>query len=56
VLADSYPFAAMSLATMRDQVAAAGKRLRELLRGELKQAFSDAPSCVDLRTQTSWGG
>jgi hypothetical protein len=44
-----------SLVTMRDQVESAGKQLRELPRGELEQAFADAPSCVDLRTQTSSG-
>ena len=42
-----------SLVTMRDQVKSAGKQLRELPRGELEQAFNDAPSCVDLKTQTS---
>ncbi|HEX4678143.1 MAG TPA: hypothetical protein VH210_02905 [Gaiellaceae bacterium] len=45
-----------SLVTMRDQVAAAAKQLRELPSGELQQAFTDAPSCVDLRNQTSSGG
>jgi hypothetical protein len=42
-----------TLVTMRDQLAAAGAKLRELPSGELEDAIASAPSCKKLKNGSS---
>ena len=42
-----------TLMTMRDQVKAAGNKLRSLPQGELEQAFTSSTACKDLANSGS---